>query len=261
MTAQSDSLRRTPRSPTEPLPDGVRKITHEFKTPLEGILEVIIAVMTADPASLRPESRQALISALREGTACLRTVQNLLDFLQLERNGSNLELHDVDFSELVNEAIVALGHSSNSSEVAIERHFDEPFPRIHTDLSKTSQILFGLLDNAVKFTQRGRIEIHAGVRDHRLRCEIRDTGIGICAADQRRVFDEFYQVEPENSPGLGLGLTLALHRVESLEGTIELESKPGHGTAVSFEIPARPTGPSTGESGPRRRLPRRGNRA
>ena len=125
---------------------------------------------------------------------------------------------------------------------SIEPRFEEPLPRVKTDLAKVNQILFLLLDNAAKFTAEGSIEILVRVAEGRLTCSVKDTGVGICADDQQLVFDEFFQVDESSSQkyrGAGLGLTLVRDLVVLLEGEVSLSSDVGRGTTVSFEIPVQ----------------------
>ena len=127
--------------------------------------------------------------------------------------------------------------------IEIEKRFDEPFPKIRTDVAKINQILFLLLDNAVKFTESGKIAIHGRVENGKLVCEVRDTGIGICPDDQQFVFDEFYQVDELSSTryrGAGLGLALAKDLLVLMDGELTLASEVGHGTTFTFRIPVQP---------------------
>jgi signal transduction histidine kinase len=129
--------------------------------------------------------------------------------------------------------------------VAIEKRFEEPFPKIRTDLAKINQVLFLLLENAVKYTERGKIEIRSRVKDGQLVCEVQDTGIGICPDDQQFVFDEFYQVDEPNSNryrGSGLGLALVRDLLVLLDGSISLASDVGRGSTFAFQVPVQVVG-------------------
>jgi signal transduction histidine kinase len=129
--------------------------------------------------------------------------------------------------------------------VVIERQLEEPFPKIRTDLAKLHQILYLLLDNAAKFTPKGRIGIHARVAGGELCCEIRDTGIGIAPDDREAVFDEFYQVDDATSTryrGAGLGLALVRDLVTLLDGSLQLDSEIGEGTTVTVTFPVHVVG-------------------
>jgi two-component system autoinducer 2 sensor kinase/phosphatase LuxQ len=126
--------------------------------------------------------------------------------------------------------------------VTIEKHFEEPLPKIRTDLAKVNQVLFLLLDNAAKFTSHGQIDIFVRVAESELICEVKDTGIGICPDDQQFIFDEFYQVDELASTkyrGSGLGLTLVRDLVKLLDGTIEVESEVGSGSRFTFRVPVQ----------------------
>ena len=105
----------------------------------------------------------------------------------------------------------------------MKQHIEEPFPKIRTDLTKINQILFLLLDNAVKFTPEGQIEISGLGRERRAHCEVRDTGIGICPDDQQFIFDEFFQVDVASSQtysGAGLGSALVRDLIILLDGEV-----------------------------------------
>jgi signal transduction histidine kinase len=115
-------------------------------------------------------------------------------------------------------------------------------PKVRTDLAKLNQILFHILDNAAKFTPRGRIELELSLEEGQLLCSVSDTGVGIAPDDQPRVFDEFFQVDASTDngyPGAGLGLTLARALVEKMGGAISLTSEIGHGTRLNFMLPVQ----------------------
>ena len=148
----------------------------------------------------------------------------------------------MNFRELVDEAIFSVQDVIGDRPLRTEQDLQQPFPKIRTDLTKLNQILLLLLDNAAKFTSRGRIEISARVEEDRLLCEVRDTGIGICHDDQRFVFDEFYQVDEPASQkyaGAGLGLSLVRDLIVLLNGELSISSEVGIGTTVRLEIPVQ----------------------
>jgi len=220
--------------------DFIEKMSRELRTPLNSIIEAIIAVMTGDADALSETSKSTLRSALDEGTAFLRTLQNILDLWRIKQGELPIEIRDVNFRELVDEAIFSVQDGLGERPLRIEPRIAEPFPRIRTDLAKVSQILFLLLDNAAKFTPAGEIEISASIEEDRLCCSVRDTGIGICPDDQQFIFDEFYQVDEPSSHkyrGAGLGLTLVRDLVVLLEGEVLVSSEVGRGTTVTFRVP------------------------
>jgi signal transduction histidine kinase len=225
--------------------DFIERMSRELRTPLNGIIEAIISVLTGEHEALSDAAKESLRFALDDGTAFLRTLQNILDLWRIKQGELPVEIQDVNFRETVEEAIFSVQDSIGSKPVSLEQQVDEHFPKIRTDLAKLNQILFLLLDNAVKFTPSGRVTISARVDGERLWCEIRDTGIGICPDDQQVIFDEFFQVDAPASrrySGAGLGLTLVHDLVVLLEGEIHVSSEVGAGSAFSFEIPVQMIG-------------------
>jgi signal transduction histidine kinase len=222
--------------------DFIEKMSRELRTPLNSIIEAIISVLTGDDDALSEGAKRTLRSALDDGTSFLRTLQNILDLWRIKQNELPVEIQEVNFREVVEEAVFSVQDAIGEKPLVVEQRLQEPFPKLRTDLQKVNQILFLLLDNAVKFTPRGQIEIAARVENGRLGCEVRDTGIGICADDQQFIFDEFYQVDDlasERCRGAGLGLTLVRDLLLLLEGSISVSSEVGRGTRVRFEIPVQ----------------------
>jgi len=225
--------------------DFIEKMSRELRTPLNSIIESVISVLAHDNEALSDGAKNALRNALDEGTAFLRTLQNILDLWRLRQNELPVEIHEVSFRDVVEESIFSVQDTLGDKPVVIEKNLREPLPKIRTDLAKLSQILFLLLDNAAKFTTKGRIEIRAELRDATLVCELEDTGIGICHDDQQLVFDEFFQVDAASSTryrGAGLGLTLVKELLALLGGSFSLASEVGKGTTVRFELPVQPLG-------------------
>jgi signal transduction histidine kinase len=220
--------------------DFIEKMSRELRTPLNSIIEAIISVLTGENDALSESAKTALRSALDEGAAFLRTLQNILDLWRIKQGELPVETQDVNFRELVDEAIFSIQDSIGSKPLRIETELVEPFPRLRTDLTKLNQILFLLLDNAAKFTPEGRILIRGRVGEGKLQVAIEDEGIGICHDDQQFVFDEFFQVDEPSSQkyrGAGLGLTLVRDLITLLGGEVSIQSDIGHGTTIAFAIP------------------------
>jgi len=225
--------------------DFIEKMSRELRTPLNRIIEAIISVLTGEHDGLSESSKASLRAALDDGTAFLRTLQNILDLWRLKQGELPVEIQDVNFRETVGEAIFSVQDAIGDKPLTIDPRIDARFPKIRTDLTKISQILFLLLDNAVKFTPRGRIEIAARMTDGRLRCEIRDTGIGICPDDRQYIFDEFFQLAEPSARryhGAGLGLTLVRDLLVLLGGEISVASEVGTGSTFAFSLPVQVVG-------------------
>lgn len=225
--------------------DFIEKMSRELRTPLNSIIEAIIGVLTGENESLSEPAKTSLRQALDDGTAFLRTLQNILDLWRIKQRELPLEIQDMNFPEMVDEAIFSVQDAIGKKQLSVSQRLHQPFPKIRSDLAKLGQIVFLLLDNAVRFTPHGQIEIAARVEDGQLTCSVKDTGIGICPDDQQFIFDEFYQVDDGASPrsrGAGLGLTLVRELVTLLEGEVSVASEVGIGTQVSFRIPVQLAG-------------------
>jgi len=225
--------------------DFIEKMSCELRTPLNGIIESIISVLAGENESLSETAKENLRRALDDGTSFLRTLQNILDLWQIKQGELPVESQEVNFREVVEEAIFSVQDTLGEKPVSIEKNITEPLPKIRADLAKLNQILFLLLDNAAKFTSEGTIEIGVEVQEDQLSCQIRDSGIGICSDDQQYIFDEFYQVDVLSSnkyPGAGLGLTLVRDLLSLLGGEISLSSEIGLGTIVTFCVPVEVVG-------------------
>ena len=225
--------------------DFIEKMSRELRAPLNNIIEAIISVLASETDSLSEESRLGLRGALDEGTGFLRTLQNILDLWRIKQGELPVETQDVNFREVIEEVTFSVQDAFEGKPVVIERSLDEPFPKIRTDLAKLHQILYLLLDNAAKFTPKGKIEIQGSVAEGRLTCTIRDTGIGIAPDDKEAVFDEFFQVDDAKSSryrGAGLGLALVRDLVTLLDGSLALDSEIGEGTTVTVTLPVQTVG-------------------
>jgi signal transduction histidine kinase len=223
--------------------DFIEKMSLELRTPLNSIIEATITVLAGENEVLSDHAKTALRTALEEGTAFQRTLQNILDLWRIKQGELPVELQEVNFDEVVGEAIFSVQETLGDKQISVEKQIDESMPKFTTDLPKVNQILFLLLDNAAKFTSQGEIKIAAHIEDNTLACSISDTGIGICPDDQQFIFDEFYQVDDLASDtyrGAGLGLTLVRDLLILLDGESNLVSEPGNGTTFTFRIPLQP---------------------
>ena len=220
--------------------DFIEKMSRELRTPLNSIIEATITVLSSEHENLSPASRETLRSALDEGSAFQRTLQNILDLWRLKQNELPIEIQELSVSDVIDETIFSVQDGLREKPVEIQKDLPEPLAKIRTDLGKLNLILFHLLDNAVKFTERGTIKIGARLVDARLHCWVDDSGIGICADDQRCIWNEFYQVDDRANAryrGAGLGLTLVHDLLTLLEGDSMLSSEPGIGTRIEFSLP------------------------
>lgn len=220
--------------------DFIEKMSRELRTPLNSIIESTITVLSNENENLSESSRQTLRDALDEGTAFQRTLENILDLWRVKQEELPIEIQELSMVNVIDETIFSVQDTLRDKPVEIVKDIPEAIPKLRADLAKVNQILFLLLDNAAKFTERGTITIGARYAEGRLHCWVADTGIGICSDDQKYIWNEFYQVDARTSVrylGAGLGLTLVHDLLVLMEGESLLESEPGKGTRVEFNIP------------------------
>jgi signal transduction histidine kinase len=221
--------------------DLIEKTSQELRTPISGILERIISVLSTEHESLGDPARKALREALDDGNTVLRTLQTLQDLWRTKRGDVPVEVEDVNLYEAVDEAIFNV-RDRLRPDVELEKRLPGSLPEVRTDMAKLSQILFLILDNAVKFTPRGRVELELMLEEGQLLVNVIDTGIGISPEDHDQIFEEFFQVDPSRDgpyPGAGLGLTLARALVERMGGAIGVSSEIGRGTRFGFTLPVK----------------------
>jgi signal transduction histidine kinase len=219
--------------------DLIETMSYELRQPLNSMIERMISVLANEHEALSASGRDALRGVLADGNTLMQMLQNILELWRLKQGEVSVEVQDVNLAEVIEEAIFNV-RDTLQPEVVFEKRIPSALPKIRTDLGKLNQILFHLLDNAAKFTHRGRISLELRLDDGQLVCSVADTGIGIAPDDQEQILDEFYRVD--SSPdsrhrGAGLGLTLARGLIEKLGGSLSLQSEIGQGSVFSFAIP------------------------
>ena len=230
MTAELEDLERSRR-------DLVANVSHELKTPIAAIrahLENLAdGVEVADPRTL-----QLMLSQTeRLG----RLVDQLLDLSRLESGEVPFQVEVVPLAPLVSRVISEISMGRSISDVRIE-HDVPAHLAAKADAERIHQVLFNLVDNAVRFTPPGgEIRVNARPDGERVQVSVTDTGVGIQPEHLPRVFERFYRVDPARSRddgGTGIGLAIARSIVEAHGGRIVAKSDPGHGSAFTFDLPA-----------------------
>jgi two-component system phosphate regulon sensor histidine kinase PhoR len=153
---------------------------------------------------------------------------------------ATLELEDIDLRGFMDNVVRIFDQRLKDKQLSLIIDVKENLPSIKGDLFKLEQMLVNLLDNAVKYTDRGEITVSTDVRDKRVCIQVKDTGIGIPKDDIPRVFERFYVVDKSRSRksgGTGLGLSIVKHIVLLHHGTIDIESVLGKGTSVTVTFP------------------------
>jgi signal transduction histidine kinase len=204
-------------------------ITHELRTPLQGIMGLSDLVTKGIYGEPTDRQRTAMHNVKASAYRLLALIDDLLD----------LASHDV--GELLTTTTATAPWLLAGKQLAVELQLEPELPAIHTDRAKLGQVVINLLSNAIKFTpDGGAITVRARRDDNGVVIAVEDTGIGIPATEVERIFDEFHQVDGSISRehgGVGLGLALARRLVELLGGTIAVRSELGHGSTFEVVLP------------------------
>lgn len=218
----------------------IANVSHELRTPLTGIIGLSEIILEKSAASLDDNARENLNMIRISGQRLANLVNDVIDFSAI-KNG-NLELHKkpVDLKNvciLVNKMCRPL---TGDKPIQLAESFPSEPVLVMGDEDRLQQILFNLVSNAIKFTQRGWVAVSIEIIDIDARVMVKDTGIGISKEQQSRIFSRFYQVDSAASReegGTGLGLAISQKLVE-LHGTeIVLRSNPGEGSTFYFDLP------------------------
>lgn len=218
-------------------------MSHEIRTPLNGILGMVnlLADQTQD---VETKNKLQIIKSCSDTLMSL--INDILDFSKLEAGKFKVEEHDLEVFSCVKDLIVLLDQRAKENRVKLSFSIENEVPRwIKSDDTKIKQILLNLLGNAIKFTKEGSVHLNvklvSAFKNHNvLQFSVTDTGLGISAENQDKLFKSFSQVDGNTTKkfgGTGLGLAITKGLIELLGGQIQVRSELGKGSTFFFEIP------------------------
>ena len=219
-------------------------MSHEIRTPMNAIVGLSEIIMEDSRGTETYSNAQDVRTAARN---LLEIINDILDLSKVESGKMELVLSDYDIKEVVSEVVGMMDMAASQKGLLMKYEYDMTIPcRYNGDSGRMKQILINLLNNAVKFTQKGHVKISVGGRpgpekdQELLVFQVEDTGCGIRKEDQQKIFEDFTQVDAKRNrsvEGSGLGLSITRHIVELMGGTIELESVYDEGTTFTVTIP------------------------
>jgi signal transduction histidine kinase/DNA-binding NarL/FixJ family response regulator len=239
-------------------------VSHEIRSPLNAIYGY--AQLVEQKADVRPHEAARVIRRCAEHMTSL--VESLLDISRLENGLLRVRSEIVRLPDFLDQIVWMMRPAAEAKGLTFSHELPARLPEfVRTDPSRLRQALLNLIGNAIKFTEAGSVTLRIAYRGQVATIEIEDTGPGIAAEDQQRIFDPYEQVTGSAGharPGVGLGLPITKAIIEILGGNLELESEPGRGSCFRVTLmlsepanalaPEAPTRRIVGHEGPQRSI-------
>jgi len=220
-------------------------MSHELRTPLNSVI-ALSGVLGRRVKGIIPEDEYNYIGIIeRNGKNLLYLINDILDLSRIEAGKEETYFTKFSARDLVESIVNTVEPNAKEKKITLKNNIALDLPVIISDNSKCNHILQNIISNAVKFTEKGSVEIFAEIVDSALHISVKDTGIGIAPEHLPDIFDEFRQADEKSSRrygGTGLGLAIANKYALLLNGSIEVESVLGVGSTFTVKIPVEPTG-------------------
>jgi two-component system phosphate regulon sensor histidine kinase PhoR len=220
--------------------DFVANVSHELRTPLSifrGYLETLID----DPHQPPGELLRILEVMERHSNRLNALVEDVLSLARLESPGMELTLSEVDLPELLHSIMRDWEKRLAAKQLKSHLNFPGNLPRLRGDETRLQELIYNLLDNAVKYSKPGgTVSLRAEPAGDSVRISVADQGVGIAENDLPRIFERFYRADKSRSnehPGTGLGLSIVKHIAQLHGGSVKAESELGKGTTISVVLP------------------------
>ncbi|MFC4766702.1 sensor histidine kinase [Effusibacillus consociatus] len=219
--------------------DFLANISHELRTPLtaiQGFLEALQDGLVEDE-----EAREKYLYVMYQETLHLnRLVDDLMDLVKLENKEVTLFKAPVDIAEVMKKVAFSFRQEAERKNVQVKVSAGENLSKLYADKHRVMQILKNLVNNSIKFTENGTIELTAARERNELKIVVADTGTGIAEDDLERIWERFFKgdrVRSKSNKGTGLGLAIVKELVELHKGKISVHSELGKGTTFTLWMP------------------------
>ncbi len=213
--------------------------SHELRTPLNGIIG-LSEMLLIDPKDIPVEELQESLDTIHNcGNQLKLLVNDLLDFAQLQNKALKLKFDYFDITRLVNDSVKLLQPLAFEHQLRIKILSQKPSYQVFADVNRIRQVLYNLINNAIKFSERGIITIELTEVNQKIKIAVSDEGVGIAPELQKKIFLSFTQLDggsTRNKGGIGLGLAICKDIIELHGGELLLKSKSGKGSEFSFYL-------------------------
>lgn len=222
--------------------DFLAAMGHELRTPLNHIIGYADLLLAGTTHPLPEPVSRSVEKITTSARHLLHLIEEIFTFTRLEAGEETLDRAEVDLATILREAASAAEPRAREKGLALRLRIPEIGSRVETDPGLVRTIVENLLENAVAFTPHGQIELSLTKGREEALIRVRDTGIGIAAGDQERIFDPFFQLDGGTTRtvgGTGMGLALARRSARRLGGDITVQSSSGTGSTFTVHLPAR----------------------
>jgi signal transduction histidine kinase len=215
-------------------------MSHELRTPLNAILGYTELILDSVYGDMPEKARSVLDRVQRNGRHLLGLINDVLDLSKIEAGQLVLTVADYSLKTVVETVYTAVEPLAKEKKLAFKVEVPPDLPPGFGDERRLTQVILNLVGNAIKFTDNGEVAIRASNANGSFEVAVRDTGPGISAADQAKLFQEFQQADnsiTRKKGGTGLGLAISKRIIEMHGGKIWVESTVGQGSTFSFTLP------------------------
>lgn len=211
--------------------------SHELRTPLNGIIGISESLLDE---STDESARENLGMVVASGKRLASLVNDLLDFSRIRNADLQLRQRPLGLKPVVDMVVLVIKPLTKGKDIKLSSNVGKDLPAVYADEDRLTQVLYNLVGNAIKFTERGEVSVRALEKDGMVEITVSDTGIGIPKEKQEEIFEAFEQADgsiAREYAGTGLGLSITKMLVEQHGGTIAVRSEVGSGSAFIFTLP------------------------
>jgi signal transduction histidine kinase len=217
--------------------------SHELRTPVTGIRGYVSMILEGTFGKVSGKMEESLKMVKNASERLAGLVEDLLNVSRIEQGRLEVAATPQDTNSIIKEIVAELSVQAQEKKLGLNyTPHAEKFPLVNIDSDRFKQVLINLIGNAIKYTEKGQVDITTTEKNNgkTLEIKIKDTGIGMSAQDRERLFQKFYRVQNEktkNITGTGLGLWITKQIIELMKGTIIIDSMEGVGTQISLQFP------------------------
>jgi signal transduction histidine kinase len=216
---------------------------HELKTPLIPIIGYLDMIIRGEMGKINPKEKESLAIALRSAQRLQRLVSDILNISKLETGAMKFYIDDISLTALIGNLVESMMPFANEKKIKLTSKIDKNLPLIKGDISRITEVFENLINNAIKFTEKGEVLIESKIEDKNIIISVRDSGIGISMEFiKKKLFKKFQQedsTERRKYSGTGLGLAICKSIVERHKGKIWVKSEVGKGSTFYVSLPIK----------------------